>query len=212
MRLIVSIVLAAALLGCGGKSARTPEPPPTAAPPPADVLGPDFIDLEPGWRVRVVTPLLKSGGYLMKKTEAELSGKTVTIDTGGEFLGYETSFYSVKPRMGGGVRVKFLSAEVTREEETTTRKQPHLRLFHTPGKARFVRLIYLKRLTQSDHDMAVVAAKDRDSLESFTRTVQAAPDTACRSLGSNYCSWVPAGIAVRPERIRAGEEEWSPAR
>jgi len=56
----------------------------------AEVTGPRYyIDLEPGWRLRVVTPILKDGGYVVK-TQGE------TVEPG--FLGYEVSFYDVRAR------------------------------------------------------------------------------------------------------------------
>jgi len=67
----------ALMTACSVRTARV-------AGPTAEVTGPRYyIDLEPGWRLRVVTPILKDGGYVVK-TQGE------TVEPG--FLGYEVSF------------------------------------------------------------------------------------------------------------------------
>jgi hypothetical protein len=80
-------------------------------------------------------------------------------------------------------------------------------LFQLPPEATLVRLIYLTRVSDSDHDMAVAAAGDIRALNRLTREVQAAPGV-CRSGAGTYCAWVPSGIAIRPEML-AGD--WVPA-
>jgi hypothetical protein len=58
--------------------------------------------------------------------------------------------------------------------------------------------------------MAVVAAKQRDALEAMTRQVQANPAEGCRIDRVAVCTWIPEGIAVRPERLKAvdGVPRW----
>jgi hypothetical protein len=186
--------------------------------PPAALLagagpGVDYVDLRAGWRLRVVTPLLKSGGYRIRAAEQQTSGSIVTISAGDELLGYETAFYAVEPR-GAGVRVRFLSAELTKGDETIQQRRPIERLFRLPRRARHVRLVFLRRLSNADHDMAVVAARDRAVLDARTRDVQADPGHACTESGPAHCSWIPAGIAVRPEMPASpgNEDAWVPAR
>ena len=48
-----AVALAIVLTGCAARKARVA---------PAAVDRPDYIDLQPGWRLRVVTPVLKSDG------------------------------------------------------------------------------------------------------------------------------------------------------
>lgn len=176
--------------------------------------GVDSIDLEPGWRLRVVTPILKSGGYRLRPLDQQTSGNTVTLSTGGEFLGYEVSYYAVGARNRAGVRVKFSSAEITREGRTDAQPRPLLRLFPVPHDFRYVRLIYLTRMSQADHDMAVATAGRRDALDRLTQQVLTSPNDACRSGSGIYCTWVPSGIAVVPEvrRMAGGIAQWLPAR
>jgi hypothetical protein len=168
-----------------------------------------FIDLKPGWRLRVVTPILKSGGYRLKPAAQEVSGSTVTLSVGSEFLGYEVAYYGVRPR-----GVDFLSAEITREGKAVPQTQPIAHLFELPHGIRHVRLIYLLRASQADHDMAVAAAKEMPALEALTQRVLANPADGCKNDGGAVCSWIPGGIAVVPELKKKtdGAVEWIPAR
>jgi hypothetical protein len=62
--------------------------------------------------------------------------------------------------------------------------------------------------------MAVVAAKDMEALDILTYRVQADPSGGCRSDSRSYCSWIPEGIAVRPEVQKSvnGIDQWEPVR
>lgn len=197
------LALASVLTGCAARNARAP----ASA---VQSIGPSYIDLEPGWRLRVVTPILKSGGYRLKPTGQTVSGGTVTLSVGDDFLGYEVAYYAVKARNG----VEFVSAETTRDGRTTPQPQPVAHLFQLPRGVRHVRLIYLVRVSQADHDMAVAAAKDMDALEALTRRVEANPVDACHDEQGGFCAWIPAGIAVVPQLPKTidGAVEWVPAR
>jgi hypothetical protein len=169
-----------------------------------------YIDLQPGWRLRVVTPILKSGGYQLRTSSPETSGGSITVSAA-DFIGFETTYYSVSTTPEGGMRIELLSATITKGGESTPQPQPLVPLFNLPAGVRFVRLIYLTRVSQADHDMAVVASDQKETLDALTSAVQANPGN-CESRGGIYCSWVPAGIAVRPELLKRGSSEWIPAR
>src|SRR3954468_23665678 len=55
-----------------------------------------FLDLEAGWRLRVIVPLRKPGakGPLITG-DASVSGTTLTLRAADSFLGYETQIYDV---------------------------------------------------------------------------------------------------------------------
>jgi hypothetical protein len=202
-RRLLCLALASILTGCAARKAAAP-----AAP--VQPIGPSYIDLEPGWRLRVVTPILKSGGYRLTATGQTVSGGTVTLTVSDDFLGYEVAHYAVKARNG----VEFVSAETTRDGHTTPQPQPVAHLFQLPRGVRHVRLIYLVRVSQADHDMAVAAARDMNALEALTRRVEANPVDACHDGQGAFCAWIPAGIAVVPQIPKTidGAVEWVPAR
>jgi hypothetical protein len=74
-------------------------------------------------------------------------------------------------------------------------------------------LIYLRRVSQSDHDMAVLAVDNAAVLTDATKQVQMDAST-CHDTHELSCSWVPAGIAAIAERLKDmnGTEEWISAR
>lgn len=207
--LVVAVLLMVSA-GCARKRA-------TVAPPAAPTAAQRgrYVDLQAGWRVVVITPLLKSGGYLLDepRTPAAESGVgansiTLTIEAGPDFLGYEESRYAVSgARRSGDVRVRFESGESVREGKKAAVAKPKLPLFEGVKGARRVRLIYLLRSDQANHNMAIVGAKDEAGIEAITRRLDEDPKTGCLS---RSCQWVPAGVAVRPEMRKAGD--WVPVR
>ncbi len=83
----------------------------------------------------MVTPILKSGGYVLKSALEASGGNTVTISAGDDFLGYETAYYAVTSRHG----VEFISADVARDGKTTVQPRPMVRLFDFPHGVRHIR-------------------------------------------------------------------------
>jgi hypothetical protein len=214
------VLIAAMLGGCAARRPAEPRPAPvpeaaagTRQPESPLLPGIDYIDLEPGWRLRVVTPLLKGGGYQLHAPQARIEGLTVNVAGAEELEGYETSYYAVWPREQEGGAIEFTSAEETRKNVTSPVAEPRLRLFRLPAEAKHVRLIFLARLSPSDHDMAIAATTSREALDALTRAVKA-NRAGCADGPAGFCSWIPAGIAVVPElrRTGAGGQEWVPAR
>jgi hypothetical protein len=190
------------LAGCAAHSTRVPPTPPV-------LENASYIDLQPGWRLRVVTPILKSGGYQLRTSNPETSG-TITVSAA-DFIGFETAYYAVSTPPEGGMRIEFLSATITKGGETTPQPTPLVPLFSLPAGVRFVRLIYLTRVSQADHDMAIVASDQKETLDTLTSAVQANAGN-CETTRGAFCSWVPAGVAVRPELQKLKSNAWIPAR
>jgi hypothetical protein len=78
---------------------------------------------------------------------------------------------------------------------------PSRALVHVPGYARFLRIFYLTRQSEADHNMALTGVGRADRLEPLTRALRQDPNAACvnRPAERVYCEWIPAGMAVRPE-------------
>jgi hypothetical protein len=204
-RRVLSISLLTALSACSPKLVRLTTP---------AVSGASFITLQSGWRLRVVTPILKSGGYQLHAAKPVEQGNTVTLEAGSDFTGYETAYYLVAPATGDRISLEFTSAEVTKDGKTSPQPNPLVPLFQDRKPIRYIRLVYLKRSSRSDHDMAVIGAQRPDLLESLTGEVENGGNENCRTEKRVFCSWIPAGIAVRPEILKHvdGEPRWVPAR
>jgi hypothetical protein len=169
----------------------------------------DYIDIQPRWRIVVITPVLRSGGFQVKTVPAQAnglagqSGSSMELKVGPDFIGYETDYYSVN-QTGKRMSIEFRSAKVATHGKLQKRTQPLLPLFHLPPETEYVRLIYLIRVSAADHDMAIVSAADLDTLNAVTELVRTDPSRC----GGEHCSWVPSGIAVRAEARKNGRWEW----
>jgi hypothetical protein len=179
------------LAGCANKAH-----PPVAATPAVKwpVKSPDFVDVLPNWQVREITPIFTSGGFVAKGTEIR-EGNTITIsDT--DFEGYETTMYSLQPRPEGGVDAKLESVETNKAGQIMKEIKPRVLLFQFPRRVRYIRLLYLLRVSTADHNMAILGSNDVDQLNELTKQVQADPTGGCKDLRRAYCRWLPQGIAV----------------
>ena len=96
-----------------------------------------------------------------------------------------------------------LVADIETEHEDPVK--PIRRLFDMPGRMRHVRLLYLIHLSESDHDMAILAAQTPEELSRLTTAVRTAPATACRAERQAVCSWVPRGIGLLAQKPRGSD-------
>lgn len=199
-------VCAVSILLAGCTAARKP----VTAPAYGLARDHSYIDVEPGSRLRVVTPLLKSGGYRVRAAQdgpgaTGPGGPTVQMRVDSDFLGYELAYYAFDAKG----RVRLLSVEATVQGNKEPRTQPVAKLFGWPADARFLRLVFLTRASEADHDMAVLTARRYEDLDASTAKLTASPEEACRQ--NRYCSWIPGGIAVSVERLDSTSGKWAPA-
>ena len=157
-----------------------------------------YVDLEAGWKVRIVVPLFKSGGFRVSDSARQMGGATISISAD-DFIGYSVYSYAVKHGRKGRVRLEFVSADITRYGKTILAPKPSPLPFQLPRGTGHIRLIYLVRLSRADHNMAIVASKKLTVLNAFTARLLEDP-SACATVHNLFCSWVPAGIALRPEK------------
>lgn len=199
VRILVATICAA-LGGCGTYR-RQPEPSP--------ISNLSYIDLQPGWRIRVVAPRLKSGGYKVQLEEVRNEKGAITIETGKDFEGYETDYYEVRAA-DNLLRINFRFGELRLNDGSRHRTlHPLVALFNAPNKEQYLRLLFLTRSSDRDHDQAILTASSVQQLEVLTNRVQTTPVESCKIQYETSCVWVPAGVAVRPEKKRG--REWVPA-
>lgn len=171
-----------------------------------------YVDLEPGWTLRVVVPVRKSGAASTSGVTESVHGNTITLSAG-DLIGYDTAHYAVRGKRGGSVKLMFVSAEETIGGKAVplvgtgavatavvAGAKAFALPFEIPQRSEHVRLIYLVRVSQADHNMAIAGAKHMEALDAFTKRLRQDP-TACASSGEIFCAWVPAGVAVRPENL-----------
>lgn len=155
-----------------------------------------YMDLEPGGTLRIVVPSIKSGGFLPTVVAQQSHGKTISLSAA-NVSGYEVLCYAISGKKSSAVRLKFESAELSRDGKMLPQPNPPTLPFQLPQRPEYIRLIYLVRVSQADHNMAIVASKSRDVLDSFTKQLKQSPNI-CHEKQDVFCSWVPVGVAVRP--------------
>lgn len=190
-RFLLCPVVLITTAACSHKDVRSSKP--------ADIARPNnrYMDLEPGWKLRIVVPLLKSGGNRAVDLSPAPGSGTVTVSSQ-DFIGYRVFHYAIVGKKAGAVRLKLLSAEVTRDGNKSVETHPPELPFTLPRRTEHIRLVYLVRVSEADHNMAIIASKQVETLNRFTEQFQQNP-SVCGSDKSVFCAWVPAGIAVRPE-------------
>jgi hypothetical protein len=188
---LIPIAVLAVVSGCVRKIAQAPSPQTNLA------VDNSYLDLEPGSRLGVVLPILKNGDTRIAVQSQQTTGNTIELSAG-NLLGYERSVYFVEGRSHGQVRLRFIAAQMTRGGKTQDLSAEPALPFALPGQSQHVRLIYYIRASQSDHNMAIAGAKNMDALVAFTKRFEENPKV-CGSVRDVFCSWVPPGVAVRPE-------------
>jgi hypothetical protein len=180
MSLRVTLCLSVLLLSGCVKRSR-----PLAKTPPQPIDPSAYVDLSPGCRLRAVTPAGSAG--------------------------YETAYYLLKPRSKGqGAAITFQYATITKAGVVTRVNRPRTRLFRAASDIRFFRLVFLVRVSRSDHDMALLGTARKDTLDPWTAAILAHPES-CANLRDRICSWIPEGTAVRPE-VEKVQGNWTPLR
>lgn len=208
MRLVVLASTVALISSLGCVRARTP------APTTPNPISNDYIDLQPGWRIRVVTPITKSGAYVLHSLEQRQAGNTVEMRAP-DLIGYEDALYTVRSADDARLRVQFKSAEISSGGAKHSASNPRLQLFRgVSPRACCIRLLFLTRVSGADHEAAIVSAETPAALQAKTEVVDRNPESACHDDEQSGCFWVPAGISVQPQRpgTANGKKQWVPAR
>ena len=202
------VILALFSAGCAKRV-----PPASAAIAPLPPNSAEYVDLSPGWRLRMVAAVTKSGsfdaGYKVVKQEGNVIGMKASDD----LIGYETAFWSVLARPGGGVFLQLASATLTVDGKPAPIEKPTRALIHAPRSARFIRIFYLTRKSDADHNMLIAGVSRLEQWEAFTQAFHGSPSGVCEIYAPKrhqYCEWIPAALAVRPEvpKIVDGTTEW----
>ena len=177
------------LLLCGGCAKRS-----VKASAPQRPKQAEFLDLAAGWRLSVVKP---EAGQIQEQVEEHDGKKVIALRTSEDFQ-FSIERYSVSKRLGGGVRLHYQATERHTKDTTAIAKSAETSFLRQVAGKRYIRLVYLVRLSESDHNMAILGTNRVEDLERLTAEVRRQPSSCTPQRGS-ICFWVPVGIAVRPE-------------
>ena len=158
----------------------------------------DYMDVDAGGKLLGVVPLLVSGGFRAADLVQEDGNHTFSFSSQ-DVIGYTVSNYAAVGKRGGPVRLRFTTAETTRDGKTIRELHAPSLPLQLPRGTEHIRLLYEIRLTRTDHNMAIVASKRLGALDEFTKRLEKDP-SVCGATSEVFCSWVPTGVAVRAER------------
>ena len=159
------------------------------------------INLEPGFRLKVVAPLLQPGFKEVKIVQSP-GAKGGGLEFTAEGLdGYETSYYAVEPRLGGGVQFALSSVEQNRMNVITHPDAPSGFQFFLPPDARYFRLMFLRRASTADRDISLLGAPEwglmLDSAQRFDTIAGAVND--CEKVPGLACIALTKQTAILAE-------------
>lgn len=176
---------------------RPPRPLAASIPNPPGQNRTGCLDLQPGWRLRVVAPVVKPGGKAEYKEE-KVEGNTITLSASHDLIGFETAWYAVESRRGR-LALRLTAVELNQEGAIRPMQKPQAAVIPLRRSAAHLRMIFSLHRSDADHSAALLAAKDEGSLAVATEDLQRSPATACTVTRTVECYWIPKGVAVRAE-------------
>jgi hypothetical protein len=119
----------------------------------------------------------------------------------GEVTGVETTHYRFDPGAEGGWRMHVKSVEQTIEGKTRSVSKPRESAFEPPGHAAFFRLFLMTRLSDSNHDIALLATETADRMERLTPELIDQPERCLSGDFSEpaWCFASPRSLAINAE-------------
>lgn len=146
-----------------------------------------YVDVEPEYALSSVAPLLKPG--------------VATYRTPDDIAGYETIYYDVANRRGGGVKISVRSVEQNIQGTVTQVRRPATEVLRLPDSARYARYYFRMWSLAGDRKLAVLATSSPDRLTPMSRRFEADPENFCKSVKPSEatCVTVPTYMMIVPE-------------
>ncbi len=138
-----------------------------------------YLDVEPGFALKTVTPVREDG----------------------QVAGYLTSTYLTRPSGRGGVLVVPGQAETNRRGVVTRGVSPDHPVLHLPAQATRLRLFLRTWSVAQDRRIALVAAPDVALLDRATREFETDPEGFCRATANQNV----ACIAIEKDSVLHAE-------
>ena len=155
-----------------------------------------FFDVKAGDRLRIVLPLTRNGTTTPQYEPRQQEGATITLSAS-DLIGFQTLHFEAVGRAHGPVHLRFLNAEESREGKSMPLTSRPQLPFTLPDKPQYMRLVYLIRASEADHNMAFIGARKLEVLEQLTNYLR--HNGVCTQSAASFCTLIPTGVAVRPE-------------
>jgi hypothetical protein len=159
------------------------------------------INLEPGFRLKVVAPLLQPGFKEVELVQLPNSSGSPLQFTAEGLDGFETAYYAVQPLDGGGVQFVLSSVEQNRIGVITRPDAPAGFQFHLGPDARYFRLMFLSRISIADRDLSLLGAPEWGLLLNSARRMETIAGAAgdCDRVHGLACVALTKQVAITAE-------------
>ena len=158
------------------------------------------IDIEPGFFVKVVSPLLRAGSKDMQ-LEAKIPEQqgAIHVKASADLEGFETSYYGVEA-IGSAVVFRLVLVEHNRSGKIASAAIPAGFRLEPPAAARNFRMLFLRRRSDSDRNLTMLGAGSRAELDAAQQRMESAADpmAACRDERPAWCQPIPRLSAIAP--------------
>jgi hypothetical protein len=151
-----------------------------------------FVDLGPGNRVEVISPILREGAPADAPLieEAGVSGTDrrieVTLKASPNLVGHETAWFGFEPKPGGGTRISPITANASVRGIAMPLESPAKNYFTFTPHIGFYRMFY----KPEEETAVVVGTASRDQLPRDL--------TACGKAGGPECITLPKRVGINP--------------
>jgi hypothetical protein len=146
-----------------------------------------YVDVEPEFALSSVAPLLKPGVKAYRTPD--------------DIAGYETIYYDVTRRAGGGVKISVRSVERNIQRKVTQVRRPATEVIKLPDSARYARYYFRMWNVKGDRKLAILATSSPDRLTPMSKRFEADPEGFCKSVKPSEatCITVPGHMMIVPE-------------
>jgi len=153
------------------------------------------VDLGPGVRLEVTSPLLREGAVPDAPLQMSGRGNSLTVTASTDLLGYENAWYSVQPKPNGpGFAIQPVSAESHIGGTVEPRPAPAADYLSFPPAAAFYRLLY--KSGQTDFTALVIAGRTLADVDRLSKLAESG-GVSCRT-PEDLCVAIPKRVAINP--------------
>jgi hypothetical protein len=161
-----------------------------------------YVDLGPETRLQVTSPILREGTSLdapiLDDSNLTVEGNrmTLTLKSTPNLLGYETAWYTIRPKAGQiGFAIAPLSAEKHIQGKVEPVASPATNYLKFGPQAAYYRLFY--KADQGEVVEVVLAAPTRAELDRQTQAFNSGP-ALCAHVPTQACVVLPRRVALNP--------------
>jgi len=156
-----------------------------------------FVTLRPDMRLRVVAPIMRTGG---SASPVVTDDSSIDVKSNSDLLGYETASYNLIPGPAGELSVELDDMTVKSVGQTSADALERRDLLEALPKNVCLRLYFQLRHSMKDHTTVMLLAKTQGALNEASGEFEENPDDFCATPHNDaHCLAFPKFTAVTAE-------------